>query len=228
MLFYLEDIPIEVEKKKIKNMHIYVKPPHGDVLITAPNYITDKQIKEFIRERADWIIENVERIQNSPTNIVINYEDGDVIPVWGELYTLEVFEDTRYSMTLNNDGTATLVVRKGCTQEQKEAFVLEWYRDELKERVEILLPQWEEYTGLHCSSWQSKNMKSRWGTCNTKTKKIWLNVKLAEHPVECLEYVILHELAHTVVPNHSAEFKAILSRYMPEWKQVKKRLNGKE
>ena len=188
----------------------------------------DKQIKEFIRERADWIIENVERIQNSPTNIVINYEDGDVIPVWGELYTLEVFEDTRYSMTLNNDGTATLVVRKGCTQEQKEAFVLEWYRDELKERVEILLPQWEEYTGLHCSSWQSKNMKSRWGTCNTKTKKIWLNVKLAEHPVECLEYVILHELAHTVVPNHSAEFKAILSRYMPEWKQVKKRLNGKE
>lgn len=228
MLFYLEDIPIEVEKKKIKNMHIYVKPPHGDVLITAPKYITDKQIKEFIRERADWIIENVERIQNSPTNIVINYEDGDVIPVWGELYTLEVFEDTRYSMTLNNDGTATLVVRKGCTQEQKEAFVLEWYRDELKERVEILLPQWEEYTGLHCSSWQSKNMKSRWGTCNTKTKKIWLNVKLAEHPVECLEYVILHELAHTVVPNHSAEFKAILSRYMPEWKQVKKRLNGKE
>lgn len=228
MLFYLEDIPIEVEKKKIKNMHIYVKPPHGDVLITAPKYITDKQIKEFIRERADWIIENVERIQNSPTNIVINYEDGDVIPVWGELYTLEVFEDTRYSMTLNNDGTATLVVRKGCTQEQKEAFVLEWYRDELKERVEILLPQWEEYTGLHCSSWQSKNMKSRWGTCNTKTKKIWLNVKLAEHPVECLEYVILHELAHTVVPNHGPEFKAILTRFMPEWKQVKKKLNGKE
>ena len=228
MQYLLENIPIEVEKKKIKNMHIYVKPPFGDVLITAPKYITDKQIKEFIRERADWIIENVERMQNSPVTPEPTYDTGDTISVWGELYTLEVFEDTRYSMTLNDDGIATLVVREGCAQEQKEAFVLEWYRDELKERVEILLPQWEEYTGLHCSSWQSKNMKSRWGTCNTKTNKIWLNVKLAEHPVECLEYVILHELAHTVVPNHSAEFKAILSQYMPEWKQVKKRLNGKE
>ena len=228
MQYFLENIPIEVEKKKIKNMHIYVKPPYGDVLITAPKYITDKQIKEFIRERADWIIENVERIQNSPITPEPTYDTGDTISVWGEAFTLEVYEDTRYSMTLGDDRIATLVVREGCTQEQKEAFVLEWYRDELKERVEILLPQWEEYTGLHCSSWQSKNMKSRWGTCNTKTKKIWLNVKLAEHPVECLEYVILHELAHTVVPNHGPEFKAILTRFMPEWKQVKKKLNGKE
>ena len=60
MQYFLENIPIEVEKKKIKNMHIYVKPPFGDVLITAPKYITDKQIKEFIRERADWIICHLE------------------------------------------------------------------------------------------------------------------------------------------------------------------------
>ena len=71
-------------------------------------------------------------------------------------------------------------------------------------------------------------MKTRWGTCNTKTKKIWLNVRLAEHPAECLEYVILHELAHTRVPNHGADFKAILTEYMPDWRTVKRRLKDNE
>ena len=70
-------------------------------------------------------------------------------------------------------------------------------------------------------------MKSRWGTCDTRTNKITLNVRLAEHPVECLEYVILHELCHTVVPNHGPEFKALETKFMPDWKQVRDLLNGK-
>ncbi|MBQ6752880.1 MAG: M48 family metallopeptidase [Clostridia bacterium] len=222
MTYYLDDIPVEVERKKIKNLHLYVKPPYGDVKVTAPKYVSEKEIKAFIEARRDWIIENVEKIKAVP---VISYDTGDRIPIWGEFYTLSVLEDTRYSLTTHENGTADLIVREGCTQEQKEAFILEWYRKELTERVEILLPKWEAYTGLHCSGWQSKDMKSRWGTCNTKTKKIWLNVRLAEHPVECLEYVILHELAHTVVPNHGSEFKAVLNEFMPEWKQYRKLLN---
>ena len=222
MTYYLDDIPVEVERKKIKNLHLYVKPPYGDVKVTAPKYVSEKEIKAFREARRDWIIENVEKIKAVP---VISYDTGDRIPIWGEFYTLSVLEDTRYSLTTHENGTADLIVREGCTQEQKEAFILEWYRKELTERVEILLPKWEAYTGLHCSGWQSKDMKSRWGTCNTKTKKIWLNVRLAEHPVECLEYVILHELAHTVVPNHGSEFKAVLNEFMPEWKQYRKLLN---
>ncbi|MCQ2488550.1 MAG: M48 family metallopeptidase [Clostridia bacterium] len=225
MNLILGDIPIRVEKKRIKNMHIYIKPPFGEVLVTAPKYVTDKEIKIFIEEKSDWITKNVEKIKDSPITPNPKYETGDIIPIWGEFYNLVVLEDTRYSLTLNGD-TATLIVREGCTDKQKEDFVKEWYREQLKERVEILLPKWEAYTGLHCSSWQSKMMTSRWGTCNTKTNKIWLNVRLAEHPVECLEYVILHELAHTVVPNHSADFKAVLSKFMPEWKTYKKELNS--
>lgn len=223
----LSDVEIKVEKKRIKNMHIYIKPPYGEVLVTAPTYVSKKQIEEFILEREAWIIKNVEKMQNTKVTVDPLYETGETISVWGEIYTLNVLEDTRYSLTLDDESkTATLIVREGCTFEQKENFVKEWYRAELEERVNILLPQWEAYTGLHCSSWQSKTMKTRWGTCNTKTNKVWLNVRLAEHPVECLEYVILHELAHTRVPNHSAEFKAILSEFMPEWKNAKKLLNS--
>ena len=69
-------------------------------------------------------------------------------------------------------------------------------------------------------------MTSRWGTCNTKTKKIWLSTNLAKRPIECIEYVVLHELVHTVVPNHGPDFKALLNKYMPDWKRRKELLNS--
>lgn len=234
MQVFVGDIEVRIEKKKIKNMHIYIKPPLGEVLCTAPGYVSDKTIREFILSKEDFIIQNVEKMRANPVTLNPTYDDGDKIAVWGEIYTLFVKEGTRYKMelktaeeSLTGENTATMTLRQGCTQEQKEHFITEWYRKELAERVEVLLPQWESYTGLKSSGWQSKNMKTRWGSCNTGTKKIWLSVKLAEHPVECLEYVILHELAHTKVANHGPEFKAILNEYMPEWKEIKRRLNGR-
>lgn len=87
------------------------------------------------------------------------------------------------------------------------------------------LPKWEKTTGLYCSSWQSKYMTTKWGTCNPTSKKIWLNIQLAKKPIECLEYVILHELAHLKVHNHGPEFTVILDQYMPYWRDHRRRLN---
>ena len=87
------------------------------------------------------------------------------------------------------------------------------------------LPKWEKTTGLYCSSWQSQYMTTKWGTCNPTSKKIWLNIQLAKKPIECLEYVILHELAHLKVHNHGPEFTAILDQYMPCWRDHRCRLN---
>lgn len=231
---YLEDTEITIVRKKIKNMHMYIRPPKGEVLITAPLLLPYGEIERFVFQKRDWITENVEKMKNTEVTPDPVYKDKDVIMVWGEFYELSVFQGTRYSLVLTEDISrdgrkiARLCVRAGCTDGQRIHFMNEWYRKELSERVNYLLPKWETYTGLKCSSWQSKVMKTRWGTCNTKTKKIWLNVRLAEHPVECLEYVILHELAHTRVPNHGADFKAILTEYMPDWRTVKRRLKDNE
>jgi len=228
MTYDLSGIPVRIEKKKIKNIHIYVKPPHGEVLVTAPLRMPDRFIEQFLLEKEDWVRRNVERFQNDPVTADPDYETGDVIAVWGELYTLEVREGTRYRLDLMPDTpVALLTVRTGSTPEQRRNFVHRWYKDQLAERVNILLPQWEAYTGLHCSGWKSRRMKTEWGSCNVRTKMLTFNTRLAEHPVECLEYIILHELAHTVVPNHGPDFKAIETRYMPDWKEVRKRLNGK-
>ena len=121
---------------------------------------------------------------------------------------------------------AILTVRKESTAKQRETFVNEWYRTLLKEKIKIYLPKWESITGLHCDSWPIKYMTTRWGTCNTNTRKIWLNLQLAKKPIECLEYVILHELAHLKVRNHSKDFVVIMDQYMPYGRDIQSKLNG--
>lgn len=128
------------------------------------------------------------------------------------------------ALTLSGD-KAILTVRKESSPKQRESFVNEWYRNLLKQEVAKYLPKWEKTTGLYCSSWQSKYMTTKWGTCNTNTQKIWLNLQLAKKPIESLEYVILHELAHLKVKSHGPEFVAILNQYMPQWQERKKLLN---
>ncbi len=231
MTIELEGILINVERKKIKNLHIHIKPPYGEVYVTAPMRMKESEIKEFVYSKTDWILKNVDKMTKTNVTPEPDYVTGDLIPIWGDIYTLEVrgnefLTDGRkkFEIELESEDTVVLYAPFDATKEEKEAYFLEWYRKELYERADILIPLWEKYTGLYCSSWQSKNMKTRWGTCNTKTNKVWLNVQLAKYPVECLEYVILHELAHTRVPNHGPEFKAILNEYMPDWKEKRKRL----
>ena len=101
----------------------------------------------------------------------------------------------------------------------------EWYRKQLQNETERRLPVWEERTGLFCAEWKTKYMKTRWGSCNPGVRRIWLNVQLAKHPVACLDYVILHELAHFVERSHGPKFVAVLDEYMPTWRSVRKELN---
>ena len=102
--------------------------------------------------------------------------------------------------------------------------ITEAEREALRARIERLMPVWVQKTGLEPSVWRIRSMKTRWGSCNTKTRSINFALELARKDDDCLNYIILHELAHISVPNHGPEFKAILDRYMPEWREVRKKL----
>ena len=68
-------------------------------------------------------------------------------------------------------------------------------------------------------------MKTRWGTCNTREKRIWINLQLAKKSPQCLDYVMIHELTHLIVPNHGSQFKAYMDKFYPNWREVRKLLN---
>lgn len=110
-------------------------------------------------------------------------------------------------------------------EERKE--LIKRYREILRPKLEEYLAFWEEQTGLHPEKWQMRDMKTRWGSCNPRTKKLWFSVGLAKKPDECIEYVVLHELAHLKIANHGADFKAFLSHFMPDWRARQKELNGR-
>ena len=119
-----------------------------------------------------------------------------------------------------------LSLRGDGSPEQRKAVLDAWLRERLKAEIAYLLPILSERTGLVPSGWTVRDMTSRWGSCNTQTGKITLNLQLVQYPIICLEYVILHELCHLCVRGHGADFKALLDQFMPDWKARRKLLNG--
>lgn len=225
MKLVVNGIEVFVVKKSIKNMHLYVKPPEGRVEVSAPIGLSDESIELFVRTKIGWIRRQQEKFEKQPRQTEREYVSGEAFYVWGRQYYLLVnYSNKGNSLVLDGD-KAILTVREDSSVEQRERFINEWYREMLKAEIERVLPKWEEITGLHPDGWQTKNMTTRWGTCNVKTRKIWLNLQLAKKPIDCLEYVILHELAHLEVKHHNEQFIAIMDRHMPNWREIRKELN---
>lgn len=221
----ISGIPIEVCKKNIKNMHLYVKPPDGHVTVSAPLSMSNEAIERFVRTKMSWIKKQVDKFDNQPRQSEREYISGETFYVWGRQYYLHTEFGNKNSLSLSGD-KAVLTVRRDSTPAQREGFVREWYRELLKAEIARLLPKWEKTTGLKVSGWQTKYMTTRWGTCNTNAGKIWLNLQLAKKTPECLEYVILHELVHLVEKSHNARFISLMDKHMPMWREIKATLNG--
>ena len=225
MTINISGIPVEVSKKNIKNMHLYVKPPNGNVMVSAPLTMNNDTIERFVRTKVSWIKKQIGKFDNQPRQSEREYVSGETLYVWGKQYYLQIKYGDKYMLVLSGD-KAVLTVRNESTAEQRELFVREWYRKLLKIEIAQVLPKWEKITGLKSESWQTKYMTSRWGTCNRKTKKIWLNLQLAKKTPECLDYVILHELVHIAEKNHGERFVSLMDKYMPMWKEIRTTLNG--
>lgn len=227
MQIQIAEIPVEIVKKKVKHIRLVILPPDGAVRVSAPVSMPDDRIIALVKTRLSWIRKQRAGFAAQPHPGRRQYVSGETLYLWGQAYLLEVVQGGNKNSLVLIGNRAILTLRPGSTVQQREAFVKEWYRTLLTEQVEKYLPKWERITGLRSSGWQSKFMTTRWGTCNTQSRKIWLNLQLAKQPIRCLEYVIVHELAHLKVKNHGPDFEAILDRYMLDWRTVKKQLNAK-
>ena len=225
MTLVISNISIDVYKKNIKNMHLYVKPPNGRVTVSAPQSMSDEAIERFVRTKVSWIKRQIEKFDNQPRHSKRKYVSGETLYVWGKQYYLQIEHGGRNSLLLSGD-KVILTVRENSATAQREKFIREWYRKQLKEEITCLLPKWEKIIGLKCNSWQIKYMTTRWGTCKPKAKKICLNLQLAKKTHECLEYIILHELIHLLEKHHNERFYSLLDKYMPMWREIRSTLNN--
>ena len=225
MRIVISGIPIDIQKKNIKNMHLQIKPPDGHVVISAPLSMDDKAIEVYARTNLSWIKKQIEKFQQQPRSAKRQYVSGETMYIWGKQYYLSFVPDAQKNSFEIQGDKVILSMREDSTVKQRENYVREQYRSLLKVEIERLLPKWEQITELHCESWQTKYMVTRWGTCNTEKKKLWFNLQLAQKPIECLEYVILHELIHLRERTHNSTFIAYMDMYMKNWRAVRKELN---
>ena len=205
MQIQVAEVPIEVQKKRIKNMHLYVKPPYGHVVISAPLRVPNKAIELFARSNLPWVRRQIKRFQEQPRAAKRQYVSGETVYLWGVAYGLVVIEAAKPACKIMGDKILLYLPKKSSVA-WREKFMREVYRAELIKKAAMLMPKWEQITGLKAREWRTKYMKTRWGTCNIIAKRIWLNVQLAEKPPVCLEYVILHELTHLIEKHHNARF----------------------
>jgi predicted metal-dependent hydrolase len=98
--------------------------------------------------------------------------------------------------------------------------------EELRRIIASMVPQWEFRLGVQAKEWKLRKMKSRWGTCDTRTGKITFSTSLIRKSIRCIEYVVAHELAHLIVADHSKKFYAVMAKHFPYWKEIRKELNG--
>ena len=217
----LDGIEIKVDKKRIKNIYIRIKPPAGDVVISAPLHMRDEDIYIFAESKLAWIKNHRRKYEGAVSRRLVS---GEKTYLWGREYTLVIKEGRSRAETAGEN--IIIYVPQGSSFEQRQAALNEFYRRELLQKISELAPLWEQATGLFADEWRVRDMQTRRGSCNTVRKRIWLSLELAPYPVCCLEYVIVHELCHLLVPNHGADFKALMDRFCPEWKKVKRLLNG--
>ena len=224
----IDDIEIEVIKKNIKTVRLSVHPPNGQVKISAPNRMTNESIRLFAVSRLAWIKKQQLKFENQEIIPENEYLSGETHYYLGQRYLLNIiYESTnRSKVEIRNNKFIDLYVKEGSNKEKKANIMKEWYRKELKTLIPPLIDKWEEIMGISVGEWGVKQMKTRWGTCNVDAKRIWLNLELAKKPYHCLEYIVVHEMAHLIERGHGPKFKAIMNQHYPNWRNIKAELNG--
>ena len=222
----INHIVIELEKKRIKNMYLKVLPPDARVVITAPVRMSDEEINRFVLTKTDWIRQQQEKLRKRQIQPELDYTMGDEIYIWGKKYILHVNEKSGKSLLQIEEEKIFLFVKPGSTREQKKRILDHWYKEELTREIPGLIAKWESIIGVKSSDFRIRDMKTRWGTCNIRSKVICLSLQLAKKTPRCLEYVVVHELVHLLEASHNRVFKGYLDQFLPEWRNIKKEMNG--
>ena len=120
----------------------------------------------------------------------------------------------------------TLHVRGGATRERRERIVEAWQRGLLAECIAGKLRGWCETLGRELPVVEIRKMKTKWASCIRTKGKIAFNAALARVPPRCVEYVVVHELTHFEVANHSKAFVKLMDERLPRWRALRDELNG--
>lgn len=182
-------------RKPIKNMYLRVKPPHGEIVISAPTRMKDAAIASFVHSRRSWILQQQKRVRAAYQN-AIERIGGTDSPQTSATQHIEWSESTKQQAAQN-----------------------------IQSQLPQLLDHWGAIIGRGPTHITLRLMTSRWGSCTPATGRIRLNLQLGLMESRYLEYVLVHEMTHLWARGHGEQFQRHMDRYLPDWRQRRRELN---
>ncbi len=222
----IEDIQVEIKRKPIRDMYVYVKAPDGNVVVSVPENATTTDVRKFILPRIDWIKQKKGKLSARLIALERNYDDGETFFLFGSPLTIKTeHKGTQFAYAEEN--ILHLYLRRGHTKESREKVLREFLRETLYIEIDSMLPELTKLTGVAPSEIQIKDMNTRWSSANTESGKIWINLRLCQMPKDYLRYILLIELGHLKTGAKGAELSRFLDEHMKGWRKIKKDLKAR-
>jgi hypothetical protein len=221
----LGGIRVDILRKDIKNVHLSVHPPAGRVRIAAPRHLSDDAIRAFAIRKLGWIRRQQATLQEQERESPREFLDRESHFVWGRRLLLRVVEVDATPRVELSPRRLILHVRPRTPTWKRVQLLEEWYRLQIRAVLPPLVSRWANVMGVTVRCVFIQRMKTKWGSCNPRAGTIRLNTELARKPPECLEYLVVHEMAHLLERTHNPRFVALMDRFLPAWQSVRQTLN---
>lgn len=219
-------IPVRIEYKDVKHLHLSVHPPVGEVHAVVPAQTKPEKVHLFVVSRLGWIRRKKREMAKQFRPPPPQYTDGESVFLWGKQYRLRLLiAPGKHTVNLSGDWLE-LSVRENTDRAGRQRTLDRFYREELEKEIPGIARKWENKTGLTANDYRIKKMYTKWGSCNVAAKRVWLNLELVRHAKPCLSYLLLHELLHLKERGHTAAFQAMLTSYLPGWRSLREELNN--
>ena len=215
-----DGISIQIIKKRIKNIYFRIDRKSATLRISVPYGIRDKDVMISIDSKWEWVKKTLQVVQSCMIKKK-EFTHEEIHNFLGKEYKLNLITSDDYKgVSIKHDkNVIEMYAGNDTTSESRRYLLYDCYKQEMALILPDIIMKYEEKSGLRVKKYGIKYMKTRWGSCNPLCRRIWINVELMKYPLQCLEYVVIHEICHFWERYHNDNFKRYLNEMMPEWKK---------
>ena len=218
------NIDIEITFKPIKNLHLSVHPPYGRVTISSPEFYDLEKVKIYAATKWAWIKKEQRKFADQAREMPRTFITQESHCFFGKRYLLQVVQ-AEHNRVERKANKLFLYVKNTDDIILKKKVLYNFYRRALKERLSEFIKQYSNVMHVDIPEHNIRVMKTKWGSCAIDTHNLLFNIELAKKPLECIEYIVVHELVHLLERHHNKNFILLMDKYMPSWRTQKKVLN---
>ncbi|WP_338959864.1 M48 family metallopeptidase [Fusobacterium vincentii] len=211
----------KITKKKIKNFIIRIYPDLR-ITVSVPLHASNKDVENFIQSKKEWIEITLNKIKIAKENR--NNLKENIVKILGKDVEKKIIKSDLERMRLTD--TSIYIYSKNINNAEINNKLFEWKFEKLKAILEEYLEKYTRLLNTNINYYQIKKLSSAWGIYHKKENYITFNFDLIEKDIECIEYVVLHELCHIFYMNHQKDFWALVEKYIPDYKIRRKNLKS--